>query len=274
MSVIQRTRRALAVGREKETVCPWDESECGLRPDPPDGGEPESKAHKEGQRRQPQLYRTRLKSTAHGTAHRLAGSKWQPWSLSSGSKRASPRADMAADRGADAPANKSTKILCLGNGAESKDGWARAACRVGCKDLPRGREKLKKAGGTAGGLRRADCKVGPKEVLAEEGCWSEDRTGWWGKHPGGLVRTVQARQRQAEEPQAEYPLKRKGSTQTQSGQTQLLGLVNASWTDAPTPCASAHTACHWQAGPDRGATAGSWGRCICPGLLSYKPRCR
>ena len=93
---------------------------------------------------------------------------------------------MAADSGAEAPANKSTKILCLGRGAKSKDGRARAACRVGCKDLPRGRERPEPAGGTTGGLRRADCKVGPKEVLAEEGCWPEDRTGSWGKRPGGL----------------------------------------------------------------------------------------
>ena len=54
----------------------------------------------------------------------------------------------------------------------------------------------------------------------------------------------QAVRRQAETPQAECPQRRKESTRMQSGQSQPLSLVNASWTGAPAPCAFAHTACH------------------------------
>ena len=46
----------------------------------------------------------------------LSKSNPHPWSLSSGSRRARPRADSAVDRGADAPANKSTKSLQAGSG--------------------------------------------------------------------------------------------------------------------------------------------------------------
>ena len=72
----------------------------------------------------------------HASPHRLeycessSRSKAQPCSLSNGSRRARPSSAKAADRGAEAPANKSTNSLQDGSGVEEGDGAERQACSV------------------------------------------------------------------------------------------------------------------------------------------------